>query len=69
MSYYRGLEEKKRARDAKQKVAAEKDHMLAMYNQHVLGVKPTPGIVPLSATAPAAPKPAATQEEVGSFGD
>src|SRR5882724_6545142 len=62
-------EEKKRARDAKQKEAAENAHMLAMYNEHVLGEKPTPGMVPLSAIAPAAPKPAATQEEVGSFGD
>ncbi len=62
-------EEKKRARDAKQKEAAENARMLAMYNEHVLGVKPTPGIVPLSAIVPAAPKPAATQEEVGSFGD
>jgi 7,8-dihydro-6-hydroxymethylpterin dimethyltransferase len=62
-------EEKKRARDAKQKEDAENARMLAMYKEHVLGEKPTPGMVPLSAIAPAAPKPAATQEEVGSFGD
>jgi uncharacterized radical SAM superfamily Fe-S cluster-containing enzyme len=62
-------EEKKRARDAKQKEDAENARMLAMYKEHVLGEKPTPGMVPLSAIAPAAPKPAAKQEEVGSFGD
>ena len=43
--------------------------MMAMYREHVLGEKPTPGMVPLSAIAPAAPKPATKQEEVGSFGD
>src|SRR5579862_9288300 len=62
-------EEKKRARDAKQKEDAENARMLAMYKEHVLGEKPTPGMIPLSAIAPAAPKPAAKQEEVGSFGD
>jgi len=62
-------EEKKRARDLKQKEDAENARMLAMYKEHVLGEKPTPGMVPLSAIAPAAPKPAAKQEEVGSFGD
>jgi hypothetical protein len=62
-------EEKKRARDAKQKEDAENARMLAMYKEHVLGEKPTPGMVPLSAIAPAAPKPAAKQQEVGSFGD
>src|SRR5579872_2083499 len=62
-------EEKKRARDLKQKEDAENARMLAMYKEHVPGEKPTPGMVPLSAIAPAAPKPAAKQEEVGSFGD
>jgi len=42
--------------------------MLAMYKEHVLGEKPTPGMVPLSAIAPAAPKPE-NSEAVGSFGD
>jgi len=62
-------EEKKRARDAKQKEDAENARMLAMYKEHVLGEKPTPGMVPLSAIAPAAPKPSEKKEEVGSFGD
>ncbi len=60
-------EEKKRARDAKQKEDAENARMLAMYKEHVLGEKPTPGMVPLSAIAPAAP--AEKKEEVGTFGD
>ena len=30
--------------------------MLAMYKEHVLGEKPTPGIVPLSAIAPGRPQ-------------
>jgi hypothetical protein len=42
--------------------------MMKMYREHVLGEKPQVNVVPLSAIAPAAPKPAA-QEEVGSFGD
>src|SRR6202790_4082820 len=62
-------EEKKRARDAKQKEDAENARMLAMYKEHVLGEKPTPGMVPLSAIAPPAPKPAEKTETVGSFGD
>ena len=62
-------EEKKRARDAKQKEDAENARMLAMYKEHVLGEKPTPGMVPLSAIAPAAPKVIEKKEEVGSFGD
>jgi uncharacterized radical SAM superfamily Fe-S cluster-containing enzyme len=62
-------EEKKRARDAKMKEEAENARMLAMYKEHVLGERPTQGIVPLSAIAPAAPKPVEKQEEVGSFGD
>ena len=37
--------------------------MMAMYNEHVLGEKPTPGMVPLSAIAPAAPKPAAKRKK------
>jgi len=57
-------EEKKRARDQKAKDA----EMMKMYREHVLGEKPQVNVVPLSAIAPAAPKPAA-QEEVGSFGD
>ena len=62
-------EEKKRARDAKQKEDAESARMLAMYKEHVLGEKPTLGMVPLSAIAPAAPKVVEKKEEVGSFGD
>jgi uncharacterized radical SAM superfamily Fe-S cluster-containing enzyme len=57
-------EEKTRARDQKAKDA----EMMKMYREHVLGEKPQVNVVPLSAIAPAAPKPAA-QEEVGSFGD
>jgi len=62
-------EEKKRARDLKQKEDAENARMMAMYKEHVLGEKPTPGMVPLSAIAPAAPKVVEKKEEVGSFGD
>ena len=43
--------------------------MMEMYREHVLGEKPTPGIVPLTAIAPAAPKAVENKEEVGSFGD
>jgi uncharacterized radical SAM superfamily Fe-S cluster-containing enzyme len=57
-------EEKKRERDKKAKDA----EMMKMYREHVLGEKPQADVVPLSAIAPAAAKPAA-QEEVGSFGD
>ena len=57
-------EEKKRARDKQLKDA----EMMKMYREHVLGEKPQADVVPLSAIAPAAAKPAA-QEEVGSFGD
>jgi hypothetical protein len=44
---------------------------MKMYREHVLGEKPTEGIVPLSAIAPAAPKAKKEekQEAVGSFGD
>ncbi len=65
-------EEKTRARDAKMKADAENARMQAMYNEHVLGVKPVEGgIVPISSILPAAPvaKPAEKKEEVGSFGD
>ena len=56
-------EEKTRARDQRAKDA----EMMKMYREHVLGEKPQVNVVPLSAIAPAAPKPAA-QEEVGWFG-
>ena len=56
-------EEKTRERDKKAKDA----EMMKMYREHVLGEKPQPNIVPLTAIAPVV-KPAA-QEEVGSFGD
>src|ERR1700726_3899940 len=62
-------EEKTRARDAKMKEDAKNAEMLAMYKEHVLGEKPTPGMVPLSAIAPAAPKVVEKKEAVGSFGD
>ena len=61
-------EEKKRERDAKLK-AAENERMMKLYRQHVLGEAPAPdNVVPIASIAPA-PKPAAKQEEVGSFGD
>jgi hypothetical protein len=64
-------EEKFRARDAKLKEDAKNAEMMKMYREHVLGEKPTEGIVPLSAIAPAAPKAkkVEAEEEVGSFGD
>jgi len=60
-------EEKKSARDKK----AQDAEMMKMYREHVLGEKPQPDMVPLTAIAPATPaaKAAAAQEEVGSFGD
>jgi hypothetical protein len=64
-------EEKTRARDAKLKDKAENDQMMKLYREHVLGEKPVEGLeglVPLSAIAPAAPKPEKA-EAVGSFGD
>jgi hypothetical protein len=65
-------EEKIRARDAKLdaklKDKAENDQMMKLYREHVLGEKPVEGLVPLSAIAPAAPKPEKA-EAVGSFGD
>jgi uncharacterized radical SAM superfamily Fe-S cluster-containing enzyme len=62
-------EEKKRARDAKQK-QAEDDKMMRLYREQVLGEKPITDVVPISMIAPA-PKPAkpAAKEEVGTFGD
>ncbi len=63
-------EEKKRARDAKQK-QAEDERMMKLYREHVMGEKPMTDLVPISMISPAiapAPKPAA-KEEVGSFGD
>src|SRR6202790_807106 len=59
-------EEKLRARDLKLKEDAKDAEMMKMYREHVLGEKPTEGIVPLSAIAPAAPK-VKKEEEVGSF--
>ena len=59
-------EEKTRARDQKQKDDAESARMIAMYKEHVLGEKPTPGLVPITSIAPAAP---VKKEKVGSFGD
>ena len=56
-------EEKKRDREKK----AKDDEMMKMYREYVLGEKPQPNIVLLTAIAPVV-KPAA-QEEVGSFGD
>ncbi len=66
-------EEKKRARDAKQK-QAEDEKMMKLYREQVLGEKPMNDLVPISMIAPAiapAPKPAkvVAKEEVGSFGD
>ncbi len=63
-------EEKKRDRDAKLKESMEKERMMKLYKEHVLGEKPVEGLVPLSSIAPAAPKKTAEKEEaVGSFGD
>src|ERR1700736_3566794 len=56
-------EEKKRARDAKQKEAAENAHMLAMYNEHVLGEQEQPGFISLGEIKPAAPIAKAEVEE------
>jgi uncharacterized radical SAM superfamily Fe-S cluster-containing enzyme len=62
-------EEKKRARDAKLQ-EAENERMMKMYREHVLGEKPQNDVVPITSIAPAPAKAkAATQEEVGSFGD
>jgi uncharacterized radical SAM superfamily Fe-S cluster-containing enzyme len=61
-------EEKKRARDLKLS-AAENARMAALYRQHILKEAPQTDLVPLTAIQPAAPKPDAKQEEVGSFGD
>ena len=56
-------EEKKRARDEKQKEA----EMMKLYRQHVLKEAPGPELVQLGITP--APKAKAKAEEVGSFGD
>jgi uncharacterized radical SAM superfamily Fe-S cluster-containing enzyme len=61
-------EEKLRARDAKLKEQAEKERMMKLYREHVLGEKTQVDIVPLTSIAPAA-KPAEQVEEVVSFGD
>jgi uncharacterized radical SAM superfamily Fe-S cluster-containing enzyme len=61
-------EEKLRARDAKLKEQAEKERMMKLYREHVLGEKTQVDIVPLTSIAPAA-KPAEQVEEVASFGD
>ena len=42
---------------------AENAQMMKMYREHVLGEKPVEGIVPLSAIAPAAPKPAGSRKK------
>ena len=60
-------EEKLRARDAKLKEQAEKEQMMKLYREHVLGEKPQADIVPLTSIAPA-PKSADQVEEVA-FGD
>ncbi len=62
-------EEKTRARDAKLKEQAKNEQMMKLYREQVLGEKPVADMVPLSAIAPAAPKPVEKPEEVGSFGD
>ena len=56
-------EEKLRAREDKLKTDAENAQMAQLYREHVLGEKPTPGMVSLSSIAPA-PKPAPKAEEV-----
>jgi hypothetical protein len=58
-------EEKTRARDLKAKDA----EMAKLYREDVLGEKPLEGFVHLGAIAPAAPKAAPKEKEVGSFGD
>ncbi len=55
-------EEKIRARDAKLKQDAENARMAKLYREHILGEKPTPGLVSLDSIAPA-PKPAPATEE------
>jgi hypothetical protein len=57
-------EEKVKARDQKAKDA----EMMKLYREHVLGEKPQEGFVHHGAIQPA-PKPAAKEKEVGSFGD
>jgi hypothetical protein len=55
-------EEKIRARDAKLKQDAENARMAKLYREHVLGEKPTPGLISLDSIAPA-PKTAPASEE------
>ncbi|MFN0107034.1 MAG: radical SAM protein [Bryobacteraceae bacterium] len=66
-------EEKIKARDEKMKDAAKNAQMAKLYRQHVMKEpQPEGGFVPLGALggiAPAAPKAAEKNEEVGSFGD
>jgi uncharacterized radical SAM superfamily Fe-S cluster-containing enzyme len=69
-------EEKKRARDAKQK-QDEDARMMKLYREQVLKEAPGPELVTIAGIQPAAPKPmpavekakAPEAEEVGSFGD
>ena len=63
-------EEKKRARDAKQK-QEEDARMMKLYREQVLKEAPGPALVTIAGIQPAAPKVAekAKAEEVGSFGD
>jgi len=66
-------EEKLKAREEKMKESAKNSEMAKLYRQHVLKEPPPAGgFVPLGALggiAPAAPKAAVKNEEVGSFGD
>jgi hypothetical protein len=56
-------EEKIRARDEKLKVDAENAKMAKLYREHILGEKPTPGLISLDSIAPA-PKPKSAEETV-----
>jgi hypothetical protein len=62
-------EEKKRARDERLREQQENERMAKLYRQHVLKEESGPELVQLTPLAPAKPKLAETQEEVGSFGD
>ncbi len=66
-------EEKKRARDARQK-EEENARMMKLYREQVLKEAPGPELVKISGIMPAAapkpaPKTADVSDEVGSFGD